>query len=82
MSVARTNRVRDAKERGVPSALGRWLSIDDVIATVGLSRTHIYREMEAGRFPRQHKLTTWRVAWWSPEVDAWNRERLQPANTP
>jgi prophage regulatory protein len=60
-----------AKARGRPSDRGRFLRIDDVIATVGLSRTTIYRLIGEGEFPRQKQLTRRAVGWWESDIDIW-----------
>jgi prophage regulatory protein len=47
------------------------LRINDVIASTGLSRPTIYREMQAERFPRQVPLTERCVGWREAEIQAW-----------
>jgi len=69
-----------AKHLGRPSETGRFLRINDVIATVGLSRTTIYRMIAAGTFPKQRRLSLGSVGWWEADIDRWNRDRLTPAN--
>ena len=47
-----------------------------VRATVGLSRSEIYRLIALGRFPRPIPLGDRARAWDSDEVQAWVRERI------
>lgn len=56
---------------GRPSDSGRFLRINDVIATVGLSRATIYRLIDAGDFPTSTALTKRCVGWWEAEVCDW-----------
>lgn len=65
----------EAKARGAPSARGRFLRIDDVIATTGLSRATIYRLVAAKDFPPQILLTARSVGWWEAEVVEWLEAR-------
>lgn len=46
--------VAQAKQEGHASAAGRFLRIDDVIASTGLSRATIYRMMADSDSPSQH----------------------------
>ncbi len=54
----------------------RFMRIHDVIKTTGLSRALVYREMNAGRFPRSIAISAKAVAWLEEEVEAWQAERL------
>jgi len=65
-----------AKQTGCASAAGRFLRIDDVIASTGLSRATIYRMVANDDFPRQHALTKRCIGWWQSDVDGWLRARL------
>jgi prophage regulatory protein len=47
------------------------LTLKEVITTINLGRTTIYRLMEAGRFPRSVQLSPKLVRWWSSEVQEW-----------
>ncbi|HEX7693771.1 MAG TPA: AlpA family phage regulatory protein [Sphingomonas sp.] len=67
-----------AKARGVPSERGRFLRIDDVIATTALSRRTIYRMIREGEFPAQHRLSKRAVGWWQGAIDDWLQSRLGP----
>ncbi|WP_294292593.1 AlpA family phage regulatory protein [uncultured Sphingomonas sp.] len=64
-----------AKLRGQPSDRGRFLRIDDTIATTGLSRATVYRYIEKGDFPKQRQLTRRCVGWWEADVLAWLEAR-------
>jgi prophage regulatory protein len=44
---------------------------------VPYSLTHLYRLMEAGKFPHSVRLTEHRVAWLARDVEAWIEERAQ-----
>lgn len=47
-----------------------------LLARVPLSRSQLYAEMSAGRFPRPVKISDRINAWDDDEVDAWIAERL------
>ena len=47
-----------------------------VIDATSLSRTHVYRLMESGDFPRSVPLGAARVAWLEEEVKAWMKARV------
>ena len=49
----------------------KLLSLKQVIAMVGLTKSTIYRLMEAGDFPRPLKLGSRCVRWLVDEVNAW-----------
>lgn len=54
----------------------RALRIDSVIDRTGLSKTHLYRLIERGQFPRSIKLSE-RVSVWDAElVDRWLANKL------
>lgn len=55
--------VAECKSLGRPSGHGRFLRITDVVATIGVSRSTIYRMVEAGTFPEQTRLTAQTVGW-------------------
>ena len=54
----------------------RLLKLKEVCTDTGLSRTHIYRLMAEGEFPKQICLTKRAVAWDERAVQAWINERL------
>ncbi len=51
----------------------RLLQIDEVKARVALSKTELYRRIKEGRFPRQVRLSSRRVAWVESEITDWIR---------
>lgn len=53
-----------------------------VTERTGLSRTSIYREVKAGKFPAPVQLSERTVAWRSNEVDTWiaTRPTVQTAS--
>jgi prophage regulatory protein len=67
------------KQAGQPSSAGRFLRINDVVATVGLSRATIYRLIANEKFPKQVRLTPQCIGWWQAAVDEWVRARLSEA---
>jgi prophage regulatory protein len=74
--------VAQAKHEGCASPAGRFLRIDDVISTTGLSRTTIYRMIANQECPRQHALTKRCIGWWQSDVEKWLRSRLAGHETP
>jgi prophage regulatory protein len=74
--------IATSKRGGRSAEAGRFLRIDDVIATTGLSRTTIYRLLAAGDFPPKIALTIRCVGWWEADVSAWLSDRLAGATTP
>lgn len=49
----------------------RILSMKEVCAITGYSRTHIYRLERAGRFPRRRKIGLNKIGFMHPELEAW-----------
>ena len=47
------------------------LRLADVRRRTGMSRTLIYRRMEAGTFPRPIPISQGLVAWYESDVDGW-----------
>ncbi|WP_375382261.1 helix-turn-helix transcriptional regulator [uncultured Sphingomonas sp.] len=64
-----------AKKLGRPAGAGRFLRIDDVIASTGLSRPTIYRLIRREAFPDRVALTTRCVGWWEADINSWLHER-------
>ncbi|WP_294356053.1 AlpA family transcriptional regulator [uncultured Sphingomonas sp.] len=64
-----------AKEAGYPASVGRFMSVNDVIASIGVSRATIYRMIAQRQFPPQHRLTAGRVGWWENDVETWLKSR-------
>jgi prophage regulatory protein len=69
----------ESKRRGVPSARGRFLRLDDMIASTGLSESTIRRRVRDGELPKPTSLTTRCVGWWEAEFEAWASEHRQPS---
>jgi prophage regulatory protein len=55
--------------------LDRILSLKEVARVTNLSRTTIWREQRAGRFPRSFRLSAGRVGWSETAVNAWISEK-------
>jgi prophage regulatory protein len=56
-----------AKANGKPALL----KLPDVLAQTSMSKTSLYREIAAGRFPKPCRIGAKRVAWVEAEVTAW-----------
>lgn len=54
--------------------LDRLLSMADVKLVTSLSRTTIYRMVEAGTFPKPIKIGASRIAWRASIIARWQRE--------
>lgn len=52
-------------------ARSRLVRLPEVKDRTGLSRTSIYRKMEAGEFPKAIKLSANAIAWREPELERW-----------
>jgi prophage regulatory protein len=55
----------------------KFLSLREVLGLTSLSKTHTYRLINAGNFPRPVPLGPHRVAFLESEVEAWMAARLQ-----
>lgn len=53
----------------------RFLSVRETVTTTTLSRTTIWREARAGRFPKPRKISAQRIAFVEAEVLEWCRAR-------
>ncbi|MDE0378654.1 MAG: AlpA family phage regulatory protein [Rhodospirillales bacterium] len=53
----------------------RLLKAQEVAARVGLSRGHIYKLMEAGKFPKPIPISAQARRWRSDELEEWIEER-------
>lgn len=51
----------------------RFLRINTVLDRTGLSRATLYRKINAGTFPSQHKISERCCGWRESEVEAWQR---------
>lgn len=48
---------------------------------IAWSRQHVYRQVNAGKFPAPIKLGEATIAWIEHEIDAWLDERIAERNT-
>jgi len=51
------------------------IKIAEVSCQTGVGRATIYREINAGNFPKQLQLSPQRVGWFQWEIDAWKSAR-------
>lgn len=65
----------EAKRTGYAASIGRFMSVNDVIASIGVSRATIYRMVAKRQFPPQHRLTAGRIGWWEKDVETWLKSR-------
>ena len=49
----------------------RFMRLKEVLDITGLSRATLYRKIQAGTFPHQHKLAERCCGWKAYEVDVW-----------
>jgi prophage regulatory protein len=54
----------------------RFLRLPEVIAQSGLSRSNIYNQMTAGRFPLNKKLGDRISVWLSSDIDDWKQSQI------
>lgn len=54
----------------------RFISMDEVVDRVSFSRTHIYRKIANGSFPRPVQLGDHKVAFLEREIEDWIVARL------
>ena len=55
----------------------RFISMSEVLDRICLSKTHLYRKINAGQFPRPVPLGPQKVAFLESEVEAWMADRLR-----
>jgi prophage regulatory protein len=63
------------------SAPRKMFGMRQVLALVPVSRTTLYNETEAGRFPKAREIAPRRIAWYEDDVRAW-QESLDQRLTP
>ncbi|WP_043309531.1 AlpA family transcriptional regulator [Pseudomonas sp. ML96] len=51
--------------------LERYLREEQVLEVTTLSHATLWREIKAGRFPRQVRLSPGRVGWRASEINTW-----------
>ena len=54
----------------------RFLRLGTVLDRTGLSRATLYRKIDAGTFPRQHKLAARCCGWRESHVNIWLRNPM------
>lgn len=59
----------------------KFIRANIVIEKAVISRPTLYREIKAGRFPRQHKICRNISVWLESEVDDWIRQRSGNSET-
>jgi len=57
-------------------AVTRFTRLPEVCRITGLSRTHIYRLVSKGKFPKHIRLTETTTAWVEAEVQQWCEDRI------
>lgn len=57
----------------------RFIRFKEVIEVTSLSKTEIYRRIDAGNFPAQIHLGPKSVVWVASEVAAWCEQRIAEA---
>lgn len=68
------------KRAGVTSGRGRFLRMDDVVASTGLSESTIRRNVKNGTMPASVALTTRCVGWWEQDIEAWTNQQRNGAS--
>jgi prophage regulatory protein len=54
----------------------RVIGLRAVLDKVGASKSHVYAEIRAGRFPKPISLSSGRRGWIEHEIDAWISDRM------
>lgn len=54
----------------------RFITVEEVIDRVCISRTYLYRLINNGKFPKQIPLGPYKVAFLESEVEKWIEDRL------
>jgi prophage regulatory protein len=57
-------------------AIRKALRCPKVLERTGLSKTHLYRLIQQGKFPAPHKLSERVSAWDAAAIDSWLAERF------
>jgi prophage regulatory protein len=60
----------------MPDQPDRFLRLNQVFDRAGLSRSTVYRKVEAGSFPRQVTISTRCVGWRETAVTDWMRSPM------
>ncbi|MDI3274893.1 AlpA family transcriptional regulator [Pseudomonas sp. AL03] len=59
------------KNRAAIESIDRFLRLDEVLQTTGLSRNTVYRRMREGTFPKQIKIGPNSAAWRQSAISKW-----------
>jgi prophage regulatory protein len=54
--------------------IDRFLRLDQVIDLTALSRSEIYRRIQAGTFPRQTRISHKKAIWKESEIANWQQQ--------
>lgn len=57
-------------------AKNRFITLEEVLDRVCISKTHLYSLINKGSFPKQVPLGSFKVAFLEQEIDAWIEQRL------
>lgn len=60
----------------MPDTSDRILRLNAVLDRTGLSRSTLYRKMQAGTFPRNVQISTRCAGWRESAVEAWMRDPM------
>lgn len=71
-----------SKESRTAGAPDRFLRMPDVLARTGFSRSTLYRQLAAGTFPKQVRISQRCIGWSEAAVNAWLRDLAQYVATP
>ncbi len=55
----------------------RFITVEEVIDRVSISRTHLYRLIKDGNFPKQVPIGQYKVAFLESEIEDWISSRLE-----
>lgn len=55
----------------------RFISLRDVLSRVPISKTHLYRLINSGEFPKPIRISQQRVAFLESEIEEWMNARLE-----
>lgn len=58
----------------------RFISTNETLDRVGFSKTHLYRLINRGEFPKPIPLGSFKVAFLEEEVNQWMEKRIEARN--
>ncbi len=73
---ASINRTLNQDHPMTPDTPDRFLRLDTVLARTGLSRSTLYRKVDAGTFPKQVRIAQRCVGWRESAVTDWMRNPI------